>query len=50
VPDGGGQVRGFFAGDAFMAMEVCDARDFDGILRLEQTCFQGLRLNPRTAA
>ena len=25
-------VRGFFAGDAFMAMEVSGARDFDGIL------------------
>jgi hypothetical protein len=28
-------VRGFFAGDAFMAMAVCDARDFDGTLRRE---------------
>ena len=25
-------MRGFFAGDAFMAMEVGDARDFDGTL------------------
>jgi hypothetical protein len=23
-------VRGFFAGDAFVAKEVCYARDFDG--------------------
>jgi hypothetical protein len=25
-------VRGFFAGDAFMAIEACGARDFDGTL------------------
>jgi hypothetical protein len=25
-------VRGFFARDAIMAMEVCDARNFDGTL------------------
>ena len=27
-------VRGFFAGDAFMAMEVSGARDFNGTFRL----------------
>ena len=27
-----GRVRGLFAGDAYMALEVCDTRDFDGTL------------------
>jgi hypothetical protein len=34
-----GWVRGFFAGDAYMALEVCDTRDFDGTLPF----FAGLR-------
>jgi hypothetical protein len=31
-PAGVGRVRGLFAGDAYMALEVCDIRDFDGTL------------------
>ena len=27
-----GRVRGLFAGDAYMVLEVCDTRDFDGTL------------------
>ena len=27
-----GRVRGFFAGYAFMALEICDTRNFDGTL------------------
>jgi hypothetical protein len=30
VPDGGGRVRGLFAGDAYIAREVFDTRDFAG--------------------
>ncbi len=28
-----GRVRGLFAGDAFMALDVCDTCDYDGTLR-----------------
>jgi hypothetical protein len=34
-------VRGFFAGDAFMAMVVCDGRDFDGTLSTVEFSFVG---------
>ncbi len=29
-PATSGRVRGFFVGDAYMALEACDPRDFDG--------------------
>jgi len=33
-----GRVRGFFAGDAFTPLEVCDIRDFEGTLRNRPDC------------
>jgi len=38
-----GGVRGFFAGDAFMAMELCDARDFDETLHPHAAALQSGR-------
>jgi hypothetical protein len=37
-----GRVRGLFAGDAYMALEVCDTREFDGTLVEWRTTWRAL--------